>query len=257
MSAGSTDARLRVHNELEELAPRFRAAVERALAECRKRGLDAFVYEAYRTQELQAEYFSRGRTKIPPVKPVTNAPDNLSSWHGYGLAVDVISRSKHWGAGDRWFRDVAAVFKANECKWGGDWKSVDLPHFQWHLCKASPSTEARRLITTAGVQAVWEAVGAADADADAAIVPAAADLQLPGLVPTGAPPTSAGSGAAHVAVVTASALNLRHDPSTLRQPKKVLVRGTRVEVLEAAGEWLRVRVDGDEGFVHGEHVASG
>jgi peptidoglycan L-alanyl-D-glutamate endopeptidase CwlK len=255
VSAGSTDARLRVHNELEELAPLFRAAVERSLAECRRQGLDAFVYEAYRTQELQAEYFSRGRTRIPPVKPVTNAPDNLSSWHGYGLAVDVISRSKHWGAGDRWFRDVAAIFKVNECKWGGDWRSVDLPHFQWHLCKASPSAEARQLITTAGVVAVWEAVGATGSGVP--IVSVADEARLPELRPTEPPPTSAGTGEAPVVVVTASALNMRHDPSTRRKPKRVLVRGDRVEVLEAAGAWLRVRVGGDEGFVHGKHVASG
>ena len=63
MSAGSNSSALRVHNDVAELAPLFRAAVARAIAQCAERGLDAFVYEAYRTPELQSEYFSRGRTK--------------------------------------------------------------------------------------------------------------------------------------------------------------------------------------------------
>src|SRR5215211_4121594 len=83
-------------NKLEYLAPRFRAAVETAIAECRAMGLDAVVYETYRSKELQAVYFARGRTVRPPVKPVTNAMENLFSWHGYGLAVDVIHRVKEW-----------------------------------------------------------------------------------------------------------------------------------------------------------------
>lgn len=250
MSAGATDSRLSVHRDLDELAPRFRAAVKRAVAECHARGLDAWVYEAYRTQELQSEYYSRGRTRIPPLKTVTNAPDNLSSWHGYGLAVDVISRSKHWNAGTPWFREVAAVFKAHECKWGGDWRSVDLPHFQWHKCKASPSPEARRLLATEGVQAVWRAVGAMDGDTGVMVPPLATDDRETGAA------TSSGAGA-RVAIVTASALRLRHDPSTGRREKRLLPQGTRVEVLEAAGAWYRVRVDDQEGFVHGDHIAEG
>lgn len=58
--------------------------VAAAIQECRAAGLDTFVYEAYRSQELQALYYARGRTIIPPVKPVTNAANNLYGWHGYG-----------------------------------------------------------------------------------------------------------------------------------------------------------------------------
>jgi peptidoglycan L-alanyl-D-glutamate endopeptidase CwlK len=226
MSAGSNSSTLRVHNDVAELAPLFRAAVERAIAQCALRGLDAFVYEAFRTPELQAEYFSRGRTKRPPFSIVTNAPDNLFSWHGYGLAVDVISRSKHWSAGAEWFAEVAEVFKANECKWGGDWKQVDLPHFQWGLCRASPSAEARRLITTQGIMAVWRAVRAVPDD-------------LPG----------------RAAVVTADALNLRPSPSSAGAAITVLRRGTPLEVLDPSGSWFRVRVNELEGYVHGDFVS--
>jgi SH3-like domain-containing protein len=239
MSSGTTNAHLQVSNDLNQLAPLFRAAVEAAIAECQRAGLDAVVYEAYRSQELQAEYYARGRTKKPPLQTVTNAPSNLHSWHGYGLAVDVISRSKAWHAGHRWFADVAAIFKRHNCKWGGDWTRPDLPHFQWHLCKASPSPEARRMVTSAGVLAVWEAVGAlreAQAGKPQRAQPALAE------------PTRA-------ATVTASQLNLRVDPSPAQPPLRLLARGTPLEVLEPHGNWFRVRVDGLEGFVHGDHIA--
>ena len=231
MSAGATStAGPAVHRDLGELAPLFREAVERSLEECQRQGLDAYVYEAYRTQELQAEYYARGRTKKPPNKPVTNASTNLRSWHGYGLAVDVISRSKHWNAGTPWFRKVAAIFKANGCKWGGDWRSVDLPHMQWGRCRASPSDEARRLLKAGGFEAVWQAVGAAG-------------------ISTPVPDRP------RIAQVTASSLRLRPTPSMKGDPIASLPRGTEVEILEISGEWLTVRVNvSTVGFVHGDYV---
>ena len=159
MSAGAT-AVARANNDVNTLAPKFRAAVEKSIAECVALGLDAMVYEAYRSQELQSLYYERGRTVVPPRDTVTNAASNLFSWHGYGLAVDVVSRSRGWDRPESWFASVAEVFRANGCRWGGEWKMKDLPHFQWGLCKPSPSDHARELISTVGLRAVWEAVGA-------------------------------------------------------------------------------------------------
>lgn len=163
MSSGQSDNNLKVSNDLGLLAPKFAEAVEAALQECISKGLDAKVYEAFRTQKLQSLYYARGRTIIPPKHTVTNAPTNLHSWHGYGLAVDVVHRTKYWEPveGEKWFAKVAEVFKKHNCSWGGDWKNPDTPHFQWHLCKASPSKDARELILKGGVEAVWKAVGAA------------------------------------------------------------------------------------------------
>jgi len=165
MSAGPADAIASYHaakptNDLGLLAPGFRAAVEAALAECDRLQLSAMVYETYRSNELQAVYYARGRTVRPPNETVTNAMSNLRSWHGYGLAVDVIHRTKQWDVGTDWFRAVAEVFKRHGCKWGGDWTSPDMPHFQWGLCRASPSDRAMELLKTGGVWSVWEAVGA-------------------------------------------------------------------------------------------------
>jgi hypothetical protein len=148
-------------SDLNLLAPLFRAAVEAAIAECNNgAGLKAMVYETYRSNELQAVYFARGRTVRPPNEVVTNAMTNLRSWHGYGLAVDVIHQTDKWNAGEAWFQQVAEIFKRHGCKWGGDWKMRDQPHFQWGFCQPSPSDTARDLMRTGGVIAVWQAVGA-------------------------------------------------------------------------------------------------
>lgn len=148
---------------METLAPRFRQAVEAAVAECRSLGLRVYVFETYRSPELQREYFARGRTVKPPERPVTNAASNLYSWHGYGLAVDVIEETHGWSppTGERWFERVAEVFKRHGLKWGGDWRARDLPHFQWGRCKPSPSDRARELLAEGGFERVWREVDAA------------------------------------------------------------------------------------------------
>ena len=98
---------------------------------------------------------------------------------------------------------------------------------------------------------MWRAVGAMDGGA--------ADVSLPAdasVTPAVEAPSTSGGGA-RVAIVTATALRLRADPSTRHDPMRLLPQGTRLEVIEAAGAWYRVRVGGDEGFVHGDHIAEG
>jgi peptidoglycan L-alanyl-D-glutamate endopeptidase CwlK len=155
-----TTAASTVHRDLSELAPRFRDAVQVAIERCRMQDLHAFVYEAYRSLELQQVYYARGRTQVPPSQVVTNARSNLYSWHGFGLAVDVIHETREWDVPEEWFAEVAANFRVAGCRWGGEWKMKDLPHFQWGLCKPSPSDRARALMAAGGRQAVWDAVGA-------------------------------------------------------------------------------------------------
>lgn len=169
MSAGQDQGAAHPDSDCGKLAPLFGRAVDAALLECRLAGLDAYVFEAYRSQALQSAYYARGRSVVPPQHPVTNAPSNLYSWHGYGLAVDVISRAQRWSAPESWFAQVAAIFKKHGCSWGGDWTQRDLPHFQWGLCKPSPSELAREIMSTQGVRAVWQALRADDSMAGSAI----------------------------------------------------------------------------------------
>ncbi len=164
MSAGldSVAHEPQVDSDLGKLAPAFAAAVRDALAECTAEGIDAVVYEALRSETLQQVYYARGRTVIPPVQTVTNASSALLSWHGYGLAVDVIHRTLRWKAPADWWTQMAEVFKRHGCSWGGDWKDrqADLPHIQWDLCPGSPGMKARAALQTGGFAAVWSLYGA-------------------------------------------------------------------------------------------------
>lgn len=150
-----------VQRDLEVLAPKFACQVALGIVACNNTGLDAFVYEAYRSPELQELYYKRGRPPTPEYpRPVTNARSNLYSWHGYGLAVDVISKTKFWSPPSDWWGRVAIIMKQHGLDWGGDWRQVDLPHFQWGRLRATPSDRARQLYAEGGMQRVWQEVGA-------------------------------------------------------------------------------------------------
>ena len=143
-------------NSLDSLAPQFREAVQTILEQMG----DAKVSEGLRTFARQSFLYGFGRDYDDGRGIVTNAASNLTSWHGFGLAVDIVHRTKEWDAGDAWFRLLGDVAKENGCDWGGDWFHPDRPHVQWGTLKDSPSDEARSLYAEGGVEAVWTAVHA-------------------------------------------------------------------------------------------------
>ena len=149
---------LSVQNDIRLLAPKFGLAVGHALNLCHRQGLDVVVQESLRSNELQQHYYAQGRTRPGPI--VTNAKSSLYSWHGYGLAVDVVSASRAWNTTAGWRDAVAGIFKSCGLAWGGDWAAKDLPHFQWGLCRPSPSNRARQLLAEGGLPAVWQEVRA-------------------------------------------------------------------------------------------------
>lgn len=163
MSAGGavTLADLTVCRSLEDCAPKFAQAVRDTIDDCHLHGLDAMVFETVRSNDLAKIYFKRGR---PPTDeyptPVTNAPDASWSWHGYGLACDIISQSREWSAGVDWFRRMGAIAKRHGLDWGGDWPHPDYPHVQFGTLRPSPSTVGRTLYAQGQIEEVWRIVGA-------------------------------------------------------------------------------------------------
>jgi len=148
-------ARTLVCNDVNLLAPKLRE-----IAVCETRFLqlssyDVVVYESTRSRELAELYFALG---------VSKAKNELYSWHGYGLAFDVISKSRGWDAWDDpdWFEPVVAAYEGRGLRWGGRWeKFVDRPHFQFgEGMRDSPSDHARELFAAGGYEAVWKNVGA-------------------------------------------------------------------------------------------------
>lgn len=97
-----------------------------------------------RTNAEQDALYAKGRTTPGP--RVTNARGG-SSYHNYGLAVDIVElldkdkngtfESASWDPKldadfdkiEDWI-EVVHIFKAYGWDWGGDWQFTDKPHFQ-------------------------------------------------------------------------------------------------------------------------------
>jgi hypothetical protein len=150
---------------LSGCAPLFRAAIMRVLAAVRAAGFDPVVYESLRSGERQRYLYGFGRQYDEPGDPrgrVTNSSDFDETWHGFGLAVDIISESLKWSAGEPFWRALGAAARDEGLVWGGDWPTFkDRPHVQWGApMRQSPSPRAARLFDRGGFEAVWKEVGA-------------------------------------------------------------------------------------------------
>lgn len=156
-------AEVPVCSSTAQLAPKFVAALLQMLALMRAQGYDPVVYETYRTPERQAFLFGFGRTYDDGRGVVTHAPDTTKTWHGYGLAADVISASKEWDAPASFWLALGAAAAKCGLTWGGNWPIIerDKPHVQWGApMRQTPSDEAVNLKQQGGDAAVWTAVGA-------------------------------------------------------------------------------------------------
>lgn len=106
-----------VIRDMALLLPAFRARVESVLAAMRAQGFDPLVWETYRSPE-RAAVLARQGTGI------------TRSIHCYGLAVDVVSESKLWSAGPRFWLALRTAAEAHGLVSGAAWRRVDLPHIQ-------------------------------------------------------------------------------------------------------------------------------
>lgn len=154
-----------VQNSLSLLAPKCATAVQLALADLNSAGWDAVQFETLRSEELQQWDFNHG---------ASNAAHAWTSWHGYGLAVDVVSRQHGWDLWGRstptaWQVAVVAAFKKYGMAWAGDWingvgpnHAVDWDHFQMAQLRKSPSAVSIACYqSAAGYKSVWPLVNAA------------------------------------------------------------------------------------------------
>ena len=146
-----------VIKSLDVLAPAFRAKVERVLESVPY----ANVAETLRTDARQRYLYGFGRDYDDGRGIVTHSETALDTWHHYGLAVDIIHKTKGWDAPMQWWQQLGTIAKANGLVWGGDWTFRDYPHIQWGPpMRRSPSPSAAKLLADGGVDAVWRAVGA-------------------------------------------------------------------------------------------------
>lgn len=117
---------------LAKLEP-FVAAAEKVMA---SRGMRVEVISGLRSWAAQAALYAQGRTKAGRI--VTKARPG-SSWHNYGLAIDlglfnsagVYVDEKHPALAEKLYRELGTLAAEMGIEWAGTWKSFpEGPHFQ-------------------------------------------------------------------------------------------------------------------------------
>ena len=160
------------------LAPGFQILVRKVIAAANvklaERGyhFQFQSFECARSGARQHWLFGSGRTYAGPW--LTNSDSCFTSWHGFGLADDVVPRAVHTdGSFGDFTWDVpagvwAVLYEAateNGCTTGLHWHSQDDDHVQPANVKVSPSDNARELFANGGLPAVWAACGYSDTGA--------------------------------------------------------------------------------------------
>lgn len=167
-------AEVPVRKDLELLAPKFKRKVLQLLIAMTERGFDPVVAETMRDEARQRFLYGFGREYDDGRGVVTKAATADTTWHGFGLAVDIISRSKAWGAPEAfWSALMEECNRLGLCHgndWDGDGVPVekdpdesfgDRPHVQWKPMKRYPSPLAAKVRDEQGLEALWRLVGAA------------------------------------------------------------------------------------------------
>lgn len=159
-----------VHRALTDLAPQFAEAVGRVCADLTAWGFDPWVFETLRTDERQRFLHGFGRRYDDGRGVVTHSETSADTWHGFGLAADIISRSMHWNASPWFWETLGLSARRHGLVWGADWNNngrtdderfADRPHIQWGApMRRSPSSRASQLLQAQGIEAVWREVKA-------------------------------------------------------------------------------------------------
>lgn len=164
-------AEVPVESSVHLLAPRFREAVGRVVADLRAWTYNPLVFETLRSDARQSFLYGFGRDYDDGRGVVTQSRTAVDTWHGYGLAVDIICADRKWGAPEDFWQVLGVSARRHGLVWGADWNGnwssgderfIDRPHIQWGApMRRSPSPNAAELLRTRGMQAVWAEVGAA------------------------------------------------------------------------------------------------
>jgi hypothetical protein len=167
---GTVPAEVRPVRDLAVLAPKFRSALERVLATMRGLGFAPVVIETLRSGERQRYLHGFGRAYDDGRGVVTHSADWDETWHGYGLAADVVCGNAFWAATPEFWEALGRACARERLRWGGDWdgdgdsrdeRFLDRPHVQWGPpMRRSPSPRAARIVADGGPPAVWREVGA-------------------------------------------------------------------------------------------------
>lgn len=172
------------NRDLSLLNPMFAKAIQSGIDFWNKNNpkFPAAVFEGFRSFERQDYLYSVGRTisgtpcrhngvvreihycDVHPLGlTLTNAPAGMS-WHGYGMACDIVFDSDPVKPGAQWSWDgklpwlnLVTEFESRGLEAAARWRSFpEWPHFQkTYGLKITDALELRR---TGGLPAVWSAI---------------------------------------------------------------------------------------------------
>jgi peptidoglycan LD-endopeptidase CwlK len=122
------------------------------------------LFETLRTNARQQFLYGFGREYDDGRGIVTGAYDASWSWHGYGMAIDIIHPRLAYKAPDKWWRILGEDYAAVGLRPGRTFKRVDSPHAQWlgvapRLCPATPTAQDRADHRANRVSLVWKRYG--------------------------------------------------------------------------------------------------
>ncbi len=122
------------------------------------------LFETVRTNARQQFIYGFGRSYDDGRGIVTGAYDASWSWHGYGMAIDIIHPVKQWKAPDIWWKTLAADYVTVGLRPGRSFKRVDSPHGQWlgtgkTICPAVPTAQDRADHRAGRISLVWKRYG--------------------------------------------------------------------------------------------------
>lgn len=138
----------RTKKNIETLLPQVRENFTKfmlaAQAEAAKQGLQYVAINGCRTWDEQEKLYAQGRTS--PGKIVTNARPGYS-YHNFGLAIDcgVFKNGKYLdGSKDKndvkraqdFHSYIASTSIKFNLRWGGVFKIVDMPHYEYNTLTA-------------------------------------------------------------------------------------------------------------------------
>ena len=149
-----------MQRDLNACAPKFADAVREMLTSL-EGGRKEYPFETLRTEARQAFLYGFGREYDDGRGKVTGAETALLSWHGFGLAVDIVEKDNTpWDAPAGFWESIGISAEARGLVWGGRWKKPDRPHVQWGRCPVTPTEVDRQLFRQIGIEAVWVKYGA-------------------------------------------------------------------------------------------------
>lgn len=151
------------------LAPKFALAIGLIVTDLKAQGFDPLVFETLRNDDRQRYIYGFGRMYDDGRGVVTYSQEADDTWHGFGLAADLISAKDGW-SNPAFFKALRDSANAHGCTSGADWnkngssadeKFQDWPHIQFGTLRRSPSPRAARLVNEVGLTGLWAEVGAA------------------------------------------------------------------------------------------------